>query len=629
MLMKGFFTTSILISLLAALSTTANAQGWKAHNAPLKDSQAHFAPSEEALLYLGYAKTSDVIYPYDGLSVEDDSRVGCAMVLTPNMLRPYAGGEVVGMVAGWDTYDSDGSYECFVRKAFHGDKLAGTQTAAKVGFGWNTINFDQTYTIPNNPDSLLVGFYCDLQKDVIAIPTLYPHNRPGSCFLWREGETDDSGRELWQDASDLGTLPVILIVKDKEGKFTAMVTLESVAYERIGSKDSTLTVLGNVRNNGSGTVTSLTVSTKAFETVNSHDVKLSQGIESGQARRVALPMDYMLSGPQTLSIDAVNGKANTMEAKAKVEILAVPKEVADRYTFVPLVEYFESENSYMSPRYYEEILAPGLADYKGRIIQISQHMGDRLATGNDDATVMALDFCNGDSMSVELPCMGLDRSYPNVVSYYTGLTPATPLFSVLYPEFAKMAYDAELKRPTFASVGGSAEIDGGRMNVTVNGDIAKDVMPDGAPSLRLTVYLMERSVESDTQEFWSEEDKEEHQSTYTHPCVIRKVLSDGLYGDAIDVLGDYNKNYTTDLDPEWNADSLYVVAFINRGLEYSNFDRQVINSAEIQPKPSAGIDTLPTMRAQRDGNIYDLAGRRVAHPTKGVYVRGGRKFVVR
>ena len=130
MLMKGFFTTSILISLLAALSTTANAQGWKAHNTPLKDSPAHFAPSEEALLYLGYAKTSDAIYPYDGLSVEDDSRVGCAMVLTPNMLRPYAGGEVVGMVAGWDTYDSDGSYECFVRKAFHGDKLAGTQTAA-------------------------------------------------------------------------------------------------------------------------------------------------------------------------------------------------------------------------------------------------------------------------------------------------------------------------------------------------------------------------------------------------------------------------------------------------------------------------------------------------------------------
>ena len=220
------------------------------------------------------------------------------------------------------------------------------------------------------------------------------------------------------------------------------------------------------------------------------------------------------------------------------------------------MEYFESENSYMSPRYYEEILAPGLADYKGRIIQISQHMGDRFATGDDDATVMALDFCNGDSMSVELPCMGLDRSYPNVVSYYTGLTPATPLFSVLYPEFAKMAYDAELKRPTVASVGGSAEIDGGRVNVTVSGDIAKDVMPDGAPSLRLTVYLMERSVESDSQLFWSNEDKEAHQGVYTHHCVIRKVLSDGLYGDAIDELGDYSKNYTTDLDPEWNADSL-------------------------------------------------------------------------
>lgn len=627
--MKGMFTKSILSILLVALTTSANAQGWKVHNEPQRQKPAQFAAQEEAQLYLGYAKPTDVIYPYDGLSVEDDSRVGCAMVLPPDMLRPYAGGEIVGMLAGWDTYDSDGSYECFVRRAFHGEKLAGTQTAAKVSFGWNTINFDQTYTIPNTPDSLLVGFYCDLQKDVVAIPTLYPHNQPGSCFLWREGETDDNGKELWQDASDLGTLPVILIVKDKEGKFTAMVTLGAVAYDRIGTKDSTLTVFGNVTNKGSGTVTKLTVKTKALETVTSHDIELSRGIESGTTRRVALPLDCLLSGPETLSIDAVNGKPNTLEAKAEVRMWAVPKEVADRYTFVPLVEYFESESSYMSPRYYEEILAPGLADYKGRIIQISQHMGDKFATGNDDATVMALDFCNGDSMSVELPCMGLDRSYPTLVSYYTGLIPATPLFSVLYPEFAKMAYDAELKRPTFASVGGSAEIDGGRMNVKVNGDIATGVMPDGAPSLRLTVYLMERSVESDSQLFWSDEDKEAHQGVYTHHCVIRKVLSDGLYGDAIDELGDYSKNYTTDLDPEWNADSLYVVAFIDRGLEYSNFDRQVINSTEIQPKPSAGIQSLPTMRNKRDGNIYDLAGRRVDHPAKGLYVRGGRKFVVR
>ncbi len=627
--MKEMFTKSILSMLLVALTTSANAQGWKVHNEPQKQKPAQFAAQEEAQLYLGYAKPTDVIYPYDGLSVEDDSRVGCAMVLPPDMLRPYAGGEVVGMLAGWDTYDSDGSYECFVRRAFHGDKLAGTQTAAKVSFGWNTINFDQTYTIPNTPDSLLVGFYCDLQKDVVAIPTLYPHNQPGSCFLWREGETDDNGKELWQDASDLGTLPVILIVKDKEGKFTAMVTLGAVAYDRIGTKDSTLTVFGNVTNKGSGTVTKLTVKTKALETVTSHDIELSRGIESGTTRRVALPLDCLSSEPETLSIDAVNGKPNTLEARAEVRMWAVPKEVADRYTFVPLVEYFESESSYMSPRYYEEILAPGLADYKGRIIQISQHMGDKFSTGNDDATVMALDFCNGDSMSVELPCMGLDRSYPTLVSYYTGLIPATPLFSVLYPEFAKMAYDAELKRPTFASVGGSAEIDGGQMNVKVNGDIALGVMPEDAPSLRLTVYLMERSVKSDSQLFWSDEDKEAHQGVYTHHCVIRKVLSDGLYGDAIDEQGDYSKDYTTVLDPEWNADSLYVVAFIDRGLEYSNFDRQVINSTEIQPKPSAGIQSLPTMRNKRDGNIYDLAGRRVAHPAKGLYIRGGRKFVVK
>jgi len=33
--------------------------------------------------------------------------------------------------------------------------------------------------------------------------------------------------------------------------------------------------------------------------------------------------------------------------------------------------------------------------------------------------------------------------------------------------------------------------------------------------------------------------------------------------------------------------------------------------------------------ANMDGNIYDLSGRRVMQPTKGLYIIGGKKVVVK
>lgn len=628
MRMKRLFTKTVILGLLSVLAIPVCAQQWSSHHGPQKQAAAPLAASDEPQVYLGYAKTTDYIYPYDGLSVDQNIRVGCAMVLTPDMLRPYAGGVVKGMMVGWDTYDSKGSYDCFVKKAFHGEKLAGKSAASTVAFGWNTIAFDQTYTIPDNPDSLLVGFYTDLKKDVIAIPTLYPHGQANSCYLWRNGENDQDGNEVWTDAKDVGTLPIILIVGDEEGKFASMVSLDGAVYDRIGIKDSVQTMYANVSNLGSAAVKKLAITTEAGDNSVTHEISLSKSIDPGVTRRVTLPIGYLASGKESVYVDAVNDKANALDASFDVNVLAVPREVANRYKFVPLVEYFESENSCMSPRYYEEILAPGLAGYKGRIIQISQHMDDQFATGEDDATKMSLDFCNGDSLSVELPCMALDRSYPGLLSSYINSTPVTPLFSVLYPDFAKMIYDAELKRPTFASVGGSAKIDNGQISVTVDGDIAKGVLAEGDPSLRLTAYLMERGVESNSQMFWSDDDKEAHEGVYTHACLIREVLSDDIYGDPVEE-GDYSKTFTTELDPSWNADSLYVVAFVDRGLEYTNFNRQVINAAEIQPESTSGISSLTSETAKRDNAIYDLSGRRVAHPAKGIYVKHGKKYVVR
>lgn len=59
-------------------------------------------------VYVGYAKYDDQIWEYDGLSLQFDAKVGCAIRLTKDMIAPYIGGSIVGMRVGWDTSTQTG-----------------------------------------------------------------------------------------------------------------------------------------------------------------------------------------------------------------------------------------------------------------------------------------------------------------------------------------------------------------------------------------------------------------------------------------------------------------------------------------------------------------------------------------
>jgi hypothetical protein len=44
---------------------------------------------------------------------------------------------------------------------------------------------------------------------------------------------------------------------------------------------------------------------------------------------------------------------------------------------------------------------------------------------------------------------------------------------------------------------------------------------------------------------------------------------------------------------------------------------------------TTGINLMPTPSLKSNGICYDLQGRRVVHPTKGLYIIGGKKIVIR
>ena len=113
---------------------------------------------------IGYAKYDDAIWEYDGLSLDLDARVGCAIVITRDMLEPYIGGTITGMRVGWDTSTETGKYDGFVRNSFTGEDLStGTATVrysySDTNPGWNNMTMSR-YVIPE-----------DVEQQILTTPT--------------------------------------------------------------------------------------------------------------------------------------------------------------------------------------------------------------------------------------------------------------------------------------------------------------------------------------------------------------------------------------------------------------------------------------------------------------------------
>ena len=589
--------------------------------------------------YLGYAKYDDQIWEWDGLSLDHDAKVGCAIVLTREQLLPYIGGTITGLRVGWDTSQQTGTYEGFVRQTFNGEDLTtGNPTTVRYNYndsnpGWNNVPLTR-YEIPADVEQLVVGFTTRLKKDLCAIPLLYPHEVPNSCYLWVEGDVDASGNPNWVDMCQRGTLPILLAIQDTQGSFNFLPVITSLTTDGVVLTETASSGLLRLRNVGSQPINSLELTSRQGEQTFSKNVSLSKAIAVGTASSsIMVPICCFHSGDVEFSITKVNGNELAQPVTTDVPFIGIPDDVAAQYTRRPLVEYYESENSYMAPRYYDEYVGPSLRGKLGRMTFVCQHLDDQFMTGDDDATVLALRLCDGDSSKVSIPAMTIDRAMSTDNLLFQQNATTNPMFDVLLEPYATQTFNAALTHPTFVGVDVQGLLlDGGQtLNATATADIAPGILPAGQQQ-RMTVYLMEREVETDSQLFWTEEEKTEHQGHYVHANVIREILS-SPEGDPIDGDGNSQFTYSTQPDPDWNADNLYLVAFVHRDGALGGKAMHVLNSAEAELTLDDGIRSLATDGAQHphDATLYDLTGRpvRTADARHGIYVVGGKKTVIR
>jgi len=596
------------------------------------------AQSTNGKVYVGYAKYEDQIWEYDGLSLQFDAKVGCAIKLTKEMLAPYVGGTITGMRVGWDTSTQTGTYDGFVRKDFNSENLSSGKKTVRYSYsdtnpGWNDMTMS-SYEIPEDVDQLIVGFTTNLKKNVCAIPTLYPHYTPNSCFLWVEGDNDAEGNPNWVDMNDKGILPILLVIRDTKGTFNYVPVINLLTDNGIQCTEEASDVIMRVKNMGSQKINNIEVTSRQGE--QSWSKTITASIASGATSKIFLAPIYCFhTGDVELSITKVNNKELANPVTHIVNTIGVPRDVANQYTRRPLVEYYESENNYRSARYYDEYVKNPVTVKRNAITFVCQHLDDQFMTGEDDATSLAVQLCSGDSARVSIPAMTVDRAMATDNILFQMATSSTPMFDVLTQSSdAQGVFNAAASRPTFVglNVAGTLATDGETLTVDVGGDIAPGIMPEGE-KLRLTVYLMESNVESDSQLFWNENEKEEYAGVFTHPNIIREIMTP-VEGISIEAGGTISESVETTLDSEWNLENLYLVALVHRDGKLGGKHMHVFNTAIGEITEATGIASIGNEQLTTDNSVYDLSGRKFsaeANPSlkKGLYIVNGKKVVIK
>lgn len=640
---------SMILSTFIGQTAIAAESPWKSHQANKEVAQT--ATEEEGVgkIYIGHCSYDEYIYPYDGLSLEYDARVGVGIKLPRNMFKDYIGGKIVAVRAGWDDEATDGYYECFVRtESFTGTDLATGKGA--VSFGWNEIPLNNSVAIPP-ADALYVGFYTNLQKNVCSIPFVYPYtsyDTTNCCYLHVEGDVDETGNERWINmSSEYQPMAIVLVVEDTEGKFSNIVVYNSLRSDIVVSKDVTGTGIISITNKGTNSIESIEITTSFGEYSSATEIELSSPIEQEHEASLIIPVHCFGSGEHSVTISKINSAAPKESYSQSINLIGVPTDVAENYTFRPVVQFFGSENSYMIPTYFDEYFFPGFELFENEMTLICPHSDDKFQTDykfdtndNDtysDALNEIISLCGDDRTKVFIPSTTINRS-----DYLSCPAPleGTPFhYGIILEDFIVPLYEEVLTKPTFASIDIETSYNEETKQATVKvfGDVAEGIMPEGEP-LYLTVYLMEKDVESWDQMFWDEKAGEvPDPELYVHKNVIREILT-YYWGDELQMNGaNYEQTFTIDIDTEaYKGENLYIAAFLNRGEKNHHLQRQIINSDEASLNIESGINEVNSDNANiaietvggqvlvngQVGELYNLAGSRIINNNvaPGIYI---------
>lgn len=550
----------------------------------------------EGEVYVGYVNPQETVYPYTGFSNSSDTGgdIWFMVRVDAEKFTQFDGQQLTGLRVGWgmgaETLSPE--MEVFVRDSQNGANLASGKN--QVEFGWNDVMFDAPYTVSKGKD-LYLGCKVAWEPGSWFGTGIYGYSLPENSQFVSDGALDGSGNMVWNDMTDNSMTMMILGIVQTAGEgFNDLGDLTALRANDLQSLENPGNAWFVIHNQGVNAITSFEISGQLGSETWSYPVELSRPIDGNSSASVGGPVQALGSGTHQFWLSKVNGKEVREPSKIDLDLIGIPESVAQKYNRRPLVEYWVSESNYRTPIYVDDWMVPGLEPVRDKMSVAAHHISDQFMTyiESSDPEIdceevqMLLDMANGDKSRVYAPSFSVDRSFiPENPLAKPG--DSTIAYNFINPEFVGTLYDAAMKVPTFVSVEAGVTKSPGTCTVEVKGNVEPGLL-DNEP-LYLSVYLVENGIESNSQEFPDDEAAAKYEGKYTHNDLIR-TRDTALYGVKLDGTGAFSKTVNFELEDDWNADNMRVIAFVNR--DGKNFNHaQVLNSVEVPLNP-AGIGAV-------------------------------------
>ena len=540
-------------------------------------------------------------------SAEKNVWVSGAIWLPASDINVCAGNELKVIRAGLAQKISIDTMCVWVRETLDGVNLAeGGIPKADIQKGWNEIPLNTPMTLDGtNTTGLYIG-YSYHQTSVNQGMSVFLDPMPHALYL-------NLGEEGWVDRSDEGLLCIegMVFGDNLPALNLRLASIDAPEYYVLEKGKMHLT--GVVKNLGVQTVTGFDVEARIdgidevytahidsvleFQGIKLFDFEISPAITQLGEGRVTVTISKLNEGDDLNMVD--NVASDVFET------------VEHDYSRMVLIEEFTTEKCVNCPRvaeYIHELLDNEA--YKDVVVAVCHHSGydtDWLTIPSDYSYL----WYYNDGGSTYCPAVMIDRSA-------RGGT--TPVFNPTSVDQLKSLVNGRLVKPALVSVNVKAELDdeANKVKVMVNGTRSKEDFT--VNPARLTVYLVENNIKPRAQSGAT--------SDFMHQHVTRKVNSD--WGDVIEWNGnDYNYECSFDLRADFVRDNLQIIAMV---YDYDPDDASKNEVANAGTLYYADFTTAGISAVQAETStptIYDLYGRVVTQPTKGIYIVNGQKVIVK
>ena len=531
--------------------------------------------------------------------------------------------------------------------------------------GWNTVWFDNPYTINTDEFSALMPFYYYYPSEVESV---YPIGASGTYVQGGfiaygdiyENETDESNWQ-WEYIMANGNLMLQLIIENPNGDFIlhdlVMDNIATVPFAKPGDEKA---LAFTCHNEGRDDITNadfnVSIDGKKYASFNYKETNITDADYTNVPIKLPIPENLTIGEHEiTVSVDKVEGDApaGDLTNDQLTTKIKVYKDSYDRQK--SLVEEFACQSSLYS--YFGDAVLSQLD---------SKRNEDNLTSDNSDLAIVALhgETVDGDqtltdefalpeaakiaTYSTSAPASASFNRYyyknetineeeelavniaaqnttdnPNVVTTVIGvLSGIVDEFNTLYPSFTTVGIDTKV------------DDNSGKLNIKVMGKLANNYEMMIGKDARLTVYLTQDKVTAKQAIGTSS-----WRPRYSHNHVLRKIVTNNL-GDALQLKANgniYCNEYNVDLDDSWKTADMHVIAFISRPMTEKEEDGKtalasalndvwVDNTNIVEVGESDVEDEVVTSispvfdkeELSKEVARYTIDGQKINHPVKGI-----------